>query len=546
MDSEQSILRTGNEWWRGGVIYQIYPRSFSDSNKDGIGDLNGITKRLDYVVKLGADCIWLSPFFKSPMKDFGYDITDYCDVDPMFGTLEDFDALMRRAKELGLKLMIDQVFSHTSDQHPWFKESRSSRENPKAEWFIWAESKPDGSPPNNWLSVFGGSAWQWDTRRCQYYLHNFLASQPDLNFHNEEVQAQILAVAKFWLDRGVQGFRLDTANFYFHDKLLRDNPPWGDRPRTDGTVPLNNPYARQKHVYDKTRPENLGFLKRLRALLDRYPETTSVGEIASDDPFVTIAEYTSGNAGLHMAYLFNLLSPEFSAQHIRSTVEGLEGLIGNGWPCWSFSNHDVMRVLTRWGGANPPEALAKVLFALLLSLRGSVCIYEGEELGLTEADIPFEKLQDPYGIIFWPDFKGRDGCRTPIPWTAHEEFCGFSAVEPWLPVPEAHRQRAVDIQESGPASVLNACRQFLAFRRQHSALRAGSIRFVDAPDDVLAFIREEENERVLAAFNLSEKPVSFPFDSPVAPLKGHGFSETSAAGRIELPAYGAFFGHLAD
>jgi alpha-glucosidase len=314
MDREQNSQRSGNEWWRGGVIYQIYPRSFSDSSKDGIGDLNGITERLDYVAKLGADCIWLSPFFKSPMKDFGYDVSDYCDVDQMFGTLEDFDALTRRAKELGLKVMIDQVFSHTSDQHPWFKESRSSRDNPKADWFVWAESKPDGSPPNNWLSVFGGSAWQWDTRRCQYYLHNFLASQPDLNFHNEAVQAQILAVAKFWLDRGVQGFRLDTANFYFHDKLLRDNPPWGDRPRTDGTVPPNNPYARQKHLYDKTRPENLGFLKRLRALLDSYPETTSVGEIASDNPFVTISEYTSGGEGLHMAYLFN-------SQHRRGAGE---------------------------------------------------------------------------------------------------------------------------------------------------------------------------------------------------------------------------------
>jgi alpha-glucosidase len=544
MDREQNSQRSGNEWWRGGVIYQIYPRSFSDSSKDGIGDLNGITERLDYVAKLGADCIWLSPFFKSPMKDFGYDVSDYCDVDQMFGTLEDFDALTRRAKELGLKVMIDQVFSHTSDQHPWFKESRSSRDNPKADWFVWAESKPDGSPPNNWLSVFGGSAWQWDTRRCQYYLHNFLASQPDLNFHNEAVQAQILAVAKFWLDRGVQGFRLDTANFYFHDKLLRDNPPWGDRPRTDGTVPPNNPYARQKHLYDKTRPENLGFLKRLRALLDSYPETTSVGEIASDNPFVTISEYTSGGEGLHMAYLFNLLSPEFSAQHIRSTVEGLESLIGTGWPCWSFSNHDVTRVMTRWGGANPPEALAKVLIALLLSMRGSVCIYQGEELGLTEAAVPFEKLQDPYGIIFWPDFKGRDGCRTPMPWTPHEKFCGFSTVEPWLPVPDEHRRRAVDVQESNPDSVLNACRRFLTWRRQHPALRAGSIRFVDAPDNILAFVRKHEKESLLAAFNLSGDSASISIPSHVTPLAVHGFTGVLSQREIQLPPYDAFFGKI--
>jgi alpha-glucosidase len=530
-------------WWRGGVIYQVYPRSFADSNMDGIGDLPGITAKLDYIEKLGVDCFWVSPFFKSPMKDFGYDITDYCDVDPMFGTIADFEAMMQRAKVLGLKVMIDQVFSHTSDQHRWFTESRSSRDNAKADWFVWADSKPDGSPPNNWLSVFGGSAWQWDTRRCQYYMHNFLASQPDLNFHNEEVQDQILDVAKFWLDRGVHGFRLDTANFYFHDKELRDNPPWGDSLRTDGTVAPNNPYARQRHIYDKTRPENLAFLKRLRVLLNRYPETTSVGEIASDDPFGTIAEYTSGGDKLHMAYLFNLLTHEFSAKHIRATVEGLEGRIGNGWPCWSFSNHDVMRVLTRWGGANPPDALAKVLMALLLSLRGSVCIYEGDELALTEANIPFEKLQDPYGIAFWPEFKGRDGCRTPMPWKAEPEFAGFSSVEPWLPIPEEHRSRAVDRQEAASDSVLNSYRRFLAWRREHPALRAGDIRFVDAPHNSLAFLRKYENENILAAFNLAAEPASIlpPPHSTVTPLEGHGFTETISEGKIHLPPYGAFF-----
>ncbi|MGA7216252.1 MAG: alpha-glucosidase family protein [Terrimicrobiaceae bacterium] len=544
MTSEHESGRPAGEWWRGGVIYQVYPRSFADSNRDGIGDLPGITGKLDYIAKLGVECVWISPFFKSPMKDFGYDITDYCAVDPMFGTIEDFERLMQRARELGLRVMIDQVFSHTSDHHPWFKESRSSGDNPKADWFVWADSKPDGSPPNNWLSVFGGSSWQWDTRRCQYYLHNFLASQPDLNFHNEEVQAQILDVAKFWLERGVHGFRLDTANFYFHDKELRDNPPWGDIPRTDGTVPLNNPYARQKHIYDKTRPENLGFLKRLRALLDRYPETATVGEIGSDDPFGTIAEYTSGGDKLHMAYLFNLLTTEFSARHIRATVESLEARIGDGWPCWSFSNHDVTRVLTRWGGVNPPEALARLLMALLLSLRGSMCIYQGDELGLTEADIPFEKLQDPYGMIFWPDFKGRDGCRTPMPWTADEKYAGFSSVEPWLPVPEEHRLRAVDLQEPASDSVLNVCRRFLAWRREHPALRSGDIRFVDTPESTLAFVREDGRERILAAFNLSSIPALIPLSPSftLTALRGHGFTETLHEDQIQLPPYGAFFG----
>ena len=542
MSNELHSGSADHEWWRGGVIYQVYPRSFADSNGDGIGDLRGITAKLEYIASLGVDCFWVSPFFKSPMKDFGYDVSDYCAVDPMFGTIEDFERMMQRANELGLKAMIDQVFSHTSDQHPWFKESRSSRDNPKADWFVWAESKPDGSPPNNWLSVFGGSAWQWDTGRCQYYMHNFLSSQPDLNFHNEEVQAQILEAARFWLDRGVQGFRLDTSNFYFHDKELRDNPPWGDSLRTDGNVALNNPYARQRHIYDKTRPENLAFLKRLRGLLDQYANTTMVGEIGSDDPFATIAEYTSENNKLQMAYLFNLLTREFSAKHIRETVESLEMRIGEGWPCWSFSNHDVMRVMTRWGGANPPEDLAKVLIALLLSLRGSVCIYQGEELGLTEADIPFEKLQDPYGIAFWPEFKGRDGCRTPMPWTAQEKFGGFSTVEPWLPFPEEHRQRAVDIQESSQSSVLNTCRQFLAWRRQHPALRSGDIRFVDAPQDVLAFVRDDANESVLAAFNLSGNSASLSNSMATAPLDGHGFTATLSSRGIMLPPYGAFFG----
>ncbi len=375
-------------------------------------------------------------------------------------------------------------------------------------------------------------------------MHNFLVSQPDLNFHNEEVQQQILKVAKFWMDRGVHGIRLDTANFYFHDKELRDNPPWGESLRTDGTVALNNPYSRQRHVYDKTRPENLAFLRRLRALLDSYPEATSVGEIGSDDPFGTITEYTSGGDKLHMAYLFNLLTREFSARHIRATMEALEDRIGDGWPCWSFSNHDVMRVLTRWGGDNPPDGLAKVLTALLLSLRGSVCIYQGDELGLTEANIPFEKLVDPYGIAFWPEFKGRDGCRTPMPWTAGTEFAGFSSAEPWLPIPEEHRIRAVDVQEASPDSVLNTCRRFVAWRRQHPALRAGSIRFIETQGNALAFVRELGTESILAAFNLAPEPASIetPSDSTITPLDGHGFTETISEGKIQLPPYGAFYG----
>ncbi|HYS13592.1 MAG TPA: alpha-glucosidase family protein [Burkholderiaceae bacterium] len=544
MSDQNGKNKPSADWWRGAVIYQIYPRSFADSNGDGIGDLAGITAKLDYVARLGVDGVWLSPFFTSPMKDFGYDISDYRDVDPMFGSLQDFDQLLRRAHELGLKVVIDQVYSHTSDQHRWFKESRTDRDNPKADWYVWAQPKLDGTPPNNWLSVFGGSAWQWDTRRRQYYLHNFLSSQPDLNLHNDEVQDQLLAAGKFWLDRGVDGFRMDAVNFCFHDRQLRDNPPWGDRPRTASAQPLANPYAFQQHCYDKTQPENIAFLGRLRALLDEYPAKTSVGEIDSDDSFATMAEYTRGSDRLHMAYAFSLLTKTFSAQHIRTTVETLEASIGDGWPCWSLGNHDVTRVLTRWGGANAPAAFAKVLVALLGSLRGTICIYQGEELALPEADVPFELLQDPFGITFWPEIKGRDGCRTPMPWTANGKFAGFSGAAAWLPIADQHRERAVDVQEKSAESALNSYRRFLAWRRQHPALQQGNIQFIDAPENGLALVREHAKEKIIAAFNLSPQAfaVSVPHGWQVSPLSGHGFMEARAGAQIQLPAYGAFFG----
>ena len=373
-------MAQNSNWWRGGVIYQIYPRSFADSNGDGIGDLPGITARLEHVARLGADGIWLSPFFRSPMKDFGYDVSDYCDVEPMFGTLDDFRALVARAHALGLKVMIDQVLSHTSDQHPWFVESRASRDNPKADWYVWADARDDGTPPNNWLSIFGGSAWQWDTRRCQYYLHNFLTSQPDLNFHNPAVQDAILATVRFWLDLGVDGYRLDTANFYFHDAELRSNPGRGapDPNKPDPAVNPFNPYGWQRHLYDKSRPENLVFLQRLRALLDQYPDTTMVGEIGDDDGLARVAEYTAGGDKLHMAYCFDLLGERHDAPFVHGVLERFGRIVGSGWPCWALSNHDVTRVATRWGGPEPDPALLRLALALQASLRGSVCLFQGE------------------------------------------------------------------------------------------------------------------------------------------------------------------------
>ena len=493
-----------SQWWRGGVVYQIYPRSFADSNGDGIGDLPGITARLDHVARLGADAIWLSPFFRSPMKDYGYDVSDYCDVDPMFGTLDDFRALLARAHDLGLKVMIDQVLSHSSDQHPWFQESRSSRDNPKADWYVWADPKDDGTPPNNWLSIFGGSAWQWDTRRCQYYLHNFLTSQPDLNFHHAEVQDALLGTVKFWLDLGVDGYRLDTANFYFHDRQLRDNPPRGRPSGEDPAVNAVNPYGWQWHHHDKSQPENLVFLQRLRALLDQYPDTTMVGEIGDDDGLARMAEYTSGGDKLHMAYCFDLLGTQYGAPFLHALMTRVDAVIGSGWPCWALSNHDVTRLATRWGGATPPAGLLRLAAALQMTLRGSPCVYQGDELGLPEAEIAFEDLQDPYGITMWPEYAGRDGCRTPMPWQADAPDLGFGsgAARPWLPVCAAHRPLAVDRQQDDAASLLAFYRCLLHWRRGQPALRTGTQTLLPADAQVFAFVREAGGQRLLCAFNV--------------------------------------------
>ena len=543
-----SIKAPNNNWWRGGVIYQIYPRSYQDSNGDGIGDLPGITQRLDHIAALGADGIWISPFFKSPMKDFGYDVSDYCDVDPMFGTLDDFKALVARAHALGLKVMIDQVLSHCSDQHPWFTESRASRDNPKADWFVWTDPKVDGTPPNNWLSIFGGSAWHWDTRRCQYYLHNFLTSQPDLNFHHPQVQDALLATVKFWLDLGVDGYRLDTVNFFFHDALLRNNPGKGapDRSRPDPAVNPFNPYAWQHHVYDKSRPENLPFLQRLRALLDQYPDTTMVGEIGDDDGLARVAEYTDGGDKLHMAYCFDLLGEAHDAPFLRGFLQRFGDIVGDGWPCWALSNHDVVRSATRWGGPHPDARLLRLAAAFQASLRGTVCLYQGEELGLPEAELSYEDLQDPYGITMWPEFKGRDGCRTPMPWQASAPHAGFSSGErPWLPVAETHRALAVDQQVGAPDSMLSFFTRLLHWRRDQVALRDGRMALLAPDTQVLAFVREHPQQSLLCVFNFSDRPAQLAlpeaWDSATL-LAGSGLEGARIDGRtVQCEPFGGLF-----
>ena len=505
---------SNQEWWRGAAFYQIYPRSYQDSNGDGIGDLKGIIHRLDYIAGLGVQGIWISPFFKSPMKDYGYDVSDYRDIDPLFGTMADFRALLDKAHRLKLKIIVDLVMSHTSEEHPWFKESSSSRDNPKADWYVWADPKPDGTPPNNWLSVFGGSAWQFNVHRGQYYLHNFLKEQPDLNYNNPVVMNTMLDQCKFWLEFGVDGFRFDVINFCTHDAALRDNPP-----RDDGGMATQlefpDAYAMQWHKFDKSRPENMIFARKLRSLLDEYPGTVSLAEIGDDQAVKLAAEYTATPDVLHTAYSFALMTNKGSvppASLFRSKIEEQLAQPGHSWPAWAISNHDVVRAATRWSGTEygHDPRLSKMLIVLLGSLRGTPFIYQGEELGLPEADIPFERILDPWGKYLYPKWKGRDGCRTPMPW-ADKRMAGFtSARDAWLPIPAVHRTLSVARQDKDQNSVLNLTRYFLHWRRTQPPLLTGDIRFIDAGrEDVLVFDRTGADGQVVqCAFNLSKNDVS--------------------------------------
>ncbi|QQG37070.1 MAG: alpha glucosidase [Micavibrio aeruginosavorus] len=496
------------DWWRGAVIYQIYPRSFMDSNGDGIGDLKGITSRLPYVADLGVDGIWLSPFFKSPMKDFGYDVSDYRAVDPLFGTLADFDELLATAHRLGLKVIIDQVLNHTSDQHVWFKESLQSRDNPKANWYVWADPKPDGTPPNNWPSVFGGPAWTFNARRGQYYMHSFLSSQPDLNFHCPEMQDALFDDCRFWLGKGVDGFRLDAINHCYHDSHLRDNParPWTQTTSTQLDFPA--PYAMQTHIYSKSRPENLALMERIQRLCDEYGAMT-LGEIGADNANELAAQYTAPGR-LNTCYSFSLLGGrkvKLTAAFIKNAVMDFFREGPDSWPSWAFSNHDVVRSASRFAPeGNPDPRLAKMLIALLCCLRGTPFLYQGEELGLPEAQLAYEDLQDPWGIALWPEWQGRDGCRTPIPWDSSNRHAGFtSAHKTWLPVPPCHIGLNVENQQSDRDSVLSFTQQFLKQRKYLPALIRGDIAFIDTGrEDILAFTRTSEGQTVSCAFNLGE------------------------------------------
>jgi len=491
--------RAARPWWKGATIYQIYPRSFADTNGDGVGDLPGITARLDHVASLGVDAIWLSPVFVSPMADYGYDIADYTAIDPLFGTLADFDALVERAHAFGLKVVVDQVYCHTSDAHAWFAESRADHTNPRADWYVWADPLPDGRPPNNWMSVFGGPAWTWDARRGQYYMHNFLASQPQLNVHLPAVQDALLEVADFWLKRGVDGFRLDAINFAMHDPALTDNPlAPADAPRT-------RPVDYQEARHNRSWPGIPAFLERVRATTDAHGGRFTVAEVGGPDSHREMKLFTAGDRRLDTAYGFDFLyAARLTPALVRDALGRWPDQADAGWPAWAFENHDVPRAISRWAGpGEDASAMARAKLLLLMCLRGNLFLYQGEELGLTQVDVPFEQLRDPEAIANWPLTLSRDGARTPMPWVAGVPGQGFSDAVPWLPFGPDHAALAADAQEADPASLLRLTRRLVAFRRANDALLLGAMDVLVADDALLVFERRLGGARMLCVFNLA-------------------------------------------
>jgi alpha-glucosidase len=482
-------------WWRDGVIYQIYPRSFADSNGDGVGDLPGIISKLDYLQWLGVDAIWLSPINPSPMADFGYDVSNYHDIDPIFGSLADFDRLVSETHARGIRLVLDMVMNHTSDQHPWFIESRSSRDNPKRDWYIWRDPK-NGREPNNWESVFGGKAWQFDERTGQYYLHLFVPQQPDLNWRNPQVKEALFGECAFWLDRGVDGFRLDVAHMFVKAEGLPDNPrKFGWRG-----------YDRQDHSNHINQPETHAIWKEFRQLLNRYDQRMAVGEV---EPTGAEGYYGSGDDELHLVFNFAMLHQRrWEAQAFRAVAQAWYDKLPNGaWPCWVLNNHDNKRSISRYAAGEQTVPRAKVAATMLLTLRGTPFLYYGEELGLPEGKIPRAEIVDPPGRKYWPIYKGRDGCRTPMPWDATTN-AGFSTGKPWLRVNPDYAGVNVESERRDPNSLLNFYRQVLALRRASPALQRGSYRALDQARDVFAYERATADQRLLVALNFSSRPAT--------------------------------------
>lgn len=490
-----------NEWWKSAVIYQIYPRSFKDSNDDGIGDLQGIIDKLDYLKgsekSLDVDAIWISPFYPSPMADFGYDISNYLDIDPMFGDLPTFDRLLQEAHKRDLRIILDFVPNHTSDEHPWFIESRSSLANPKRDWYLWRDPQPDGSPPNNWVNMFGGSAWTWDEITQQYYLHLFHRKQPDLNWRNPSVKSAMHDVLRFWLDRGVDGFRMDVVGFIIKDKTLRDNPLSSD----SIGIATPNEWSQLQHIYDIDQPEVHDIIREFRILHDQYGATL-IGEIWAEPRSRWVEYYGTKQDGLQLPFNFDLLHKRWDAQVFRQSVDELEASLQPGmWPNYVLGSHDISRLATRYGG----HAI-RVAAMLLLTLRGTPTLYMGDELGMEDGVIPPEKMQDPQGLNLGAQ-KSRDPCRTPFQWS-DEEFAGFSSVEPWLPQADGFEKTNVSRQIEDPTSILSLYRNLLTLRHEHMVLQVGDYCAIDTDtSSCFTYLRFNKSSRLLIILNFSSLQV---------------------------------------
>ncbi len=524
-------------WWRGAVIYQIYIRSFCDGNGDGQGDFAGLLSKLDYLAALGVDAIWLSPIHPSPNRDWGYDVSDFDGIHPDYGTQADFDRVLTEAHKRGLKVLTDEVLAHTSDEHAWFLDSL--KKGDKSDWYVWADPKIDGTVPNNWLSAFAGAAWAYQPARRQYYHHKFLRQQPKLNWRNPQAKAAALAVLDTWLKRGVDGFRLDVANAYLHDPSLTDNPPVPVDQRTSHSW-AHAPNL-QFHYQDSNLAEEIEILDEIRRVVDSHTGRFVMGEF-SEEP-ERCGCFAASDKGLHSGYSFPLLEarklePGFIRDHFAMLARH-EG----HWPSVAFCNHDIMRTLTRFGGKNAPPALAKMMFALLLSLKGTALIYQGEELGLPQADVRRDQLRDPVGDLYYPYTFGRDGCRTPMPWDASKPNLGFGTGTPWLPVSPLHKPLAVSLQEQDEQSMLAYARRFIAGRKKSNALTLGEIEFVDAPAPVLAFTRTHSSERVLCVFNMSGADAHFAGEQG-KPLDTCSGEAKAAQGGLALAPYAVYLAVL--
>jgi alpha-glucosidase len=488
-----------DRWWQGGVFYQIYPRSFADSNADGAGDLRGIIGKLDYLAQLGIAGIWLSPVTVSPNRDWGYDVSDYCDIDPDFGTLDDLDDLVREGARHGIRILLDLVPNHTSDQHPWFVDALGGKDAEHRDWYVWSDPKPDGGPPNNWVSIFGGSAWEMDEPSGQYYLHNFEAQQPDLNWWSDDVRGAFDDIVRFWWDRGVAGFRIDVCNMMIKDAELRDNPPATEND------PLDQQLMGIRAVYNSDRPEAHDILQGWRRISETY-ETGRllIGETNVEQLPTLMEFYGTGRNELHGGFNFVFINAALEAAAMRTIVEEVESLIPAGaWPIWTGSNHDVSRLATRWAGGDPTKVRCALL--ILLTLRGTPFLYQGDEIGLTDGPIEQSELHDAVGIRFWPYYKGRDPERTPMPWS-NIPGGGFSepGVTPWLPMTDPSQCNVAE-QEGGPDSILAFTRRVIALRTGSDDLAVGSYRSLTSPEGTWVFARGEDT---VVAVNMSDSEQS--------------------------------------